>query len=278
MAIEVPSLSGVEAKLGRARTHLSTLEESIAAVIGPNLQRFVLDDHDTNGWHALRVYGVPSIDPDWSLLVGDCVHNLRAALDHLAWQLILLDGKTPTKDTQFIIREVPFNKGGQPIEPEFNPRITDPKIRARIEDVQPYRGVNGELSDPRVNPLWVINRLDNIDKHRLLLVMACVPKVLGMWWGLPSHSMGPQVRINGHALNNGSPVAWFDFLGSKPPTDFDPHPAIEIMLNEAGVKRMLRWSIIEALDNLVWWVEDFVVGKPSPYPALYQSGFRQFFP
>ena len=40
----------------------------------------------------------------WGVLLGDALHNLRSALDHLVWQLIRLDsGKDGTTDSQFPI-------------------------------------------------------------------------------------------------------------------------------------------------------------------------------
>jgi hypothetical protein len=45
---------------------------------------------------TLRVIVPPPLD-EWSLLFGDCVHNIRAALDHLAWEL----DSAPEKSTTF---------------------------------------------------------------------------------------------------------------------------------------------------------------------------------
>ena len=41
------------------------------------------------------------IPVDLSLVIGDAVHNLRSALDHLAWQLVLANGQTPTTQTAY---------------------------------------------------------------------------------------------------------------------------------------------------------------------------------
>src|SRR5260370_40101662 len=48
---------------------------------------------------TLRVETPAPLD-DWSLIFGDCVHNLRSALDHLAWQL----DAQPDASTAFPIR------------------------------------------------------------------------------------------------------------------------------------------------------------------------------
>ncbi len=33
----------------------------------------------------------------WGILIGEFVHNLAFSLDHLAWQLVLLNGGTPNE-------------------------------------------------------------------------------------------------------------------------------------------------------------------------------------
>jgi hypothetical protein len=32
---------------------------------------------------------LPEIDEEWGLMVGDAIHNIRCALDHLWWQLAI---------------------------------------------------------------------------------------------------------------------------------------------------------------------------------------------
>ncbi len=36
-----------------------------------------------------------------SLVIGDIVHNLRSAFDHLAYQAVIAGGDTPTTNTEF---------------------------------------------------------------------------------------------------------------------------------------------------------------------------------
>jgi hypothetical protein len=94
------------------------------------------------------------------LLLGDFVHNLRSALDHLVCQLSLLEGPTDCSDTQYPIC---FNKG------RFNQlkgnwlKGVSARHRAAIEKTQPYHGRR-----PESHPLAVLDWLDRIDKHRVL--------------------------------------------------------------------------------------------------------------
>ena len=45
----------------------------------------------------------------WSVLIGECLHNLRSALDYMVWDLVILEtGKPPVGDkTQFPIFTAP---------------------------------------------------------------------------------------------------------------------------------------------------------------------------
>src|SRR5260370_40854892 len=40
------------------------------------------------------------VDPELSVLIGDCVHNLRSALDYLVLQLAGLEGKSEDAETK----------------------------------------------------------------------------------------------------------------------------------------------------------------------------------
>src|SRR5437879_6743083 len=73
--------------------------------------------------------------PRLSVLLGDCVHNLRSSLDHIVWQLVLANGRSPGKHAQFPILDKP-PKG------IFSPndiRGVSEEARALIESVQPYQ-------------------------------------------------------------------------------------------------------------------------------------------
>jgi hypothetical protein len=40
--------------------------------------------------YRFYIHDLAPPDPDLGLIIGDCVHNLRACLDHLAFQLAIL--------------------------------------------------------------------------------------------------------------------------------------------------------------------------------------------
>ena len=92
-----------------------------------------------------------------SLLVGEITHQLRSALDHLAYALVMAAGNTPTRRTAFPVLTT---------RPASGLRIDGgvaPAALAAIDDLQPY-----QRRDATAHPLHVLTELWNIDKHRHL--------------------------------------------------------------------------------------------------------------
>jgi hypothetical protein len=253
-------LSGVDRKIEWAKRHLADLKKSIDDTLKAHPCRFVGQMNPKTGEYVLGVQGLPAMDPAWSLSVGDIVHNLRSALDHLAWQLVILDGGTPDENTQFPIRDSPFNKRGQWVRPQLRPEVKSPHILDALEEVQPYFGPYGEPAVYAESQLWRVHRLDIIDKHRLLLVVRAALNVGHMWWGSWGDDPPPSVWLNTSPLQDGDDVARFDFRGHEPPPEFDPHPGISITLNEAAVLDLAYMPVTGVLESFAWWIEWYVVG------------------
>jgi hypothetical protein len=88
-----PSLDGVRGKIGRAKDHLEDLKGVIKA--RPNteaFQRFSTDEQSKEGFVEFAAKHPPEVSIPARLLVGDVVHALASALDHLVYQ--------PSVDTQ----------------------------------------------------------------------------------------------------------------------------------------------------------------------------------
>lgn len=104
--------------------------------------------------------------PDhWPLLAGEAVQNLRSALDHAVYAVA---GRSKS---QFPIFTNPD---------DFQARSKDAlrgvpeAMRATIERAQPY---NRAPKNPRRARLAVLNALSNLDKHRVLAVVASATRL-----------------------------------------------------------------------------------------------------
>jgi hypothetical protein len=173
------SLEGVELKLERAKDHFTALTEQIAAhVRDPETYGMVLEVNQQRR-PVLLIERIKKPDPRWAVLIGDCVHNLRSALDHLAFQLMLGNRSGPVprdlyKSSAFPImlsgrkwakRVGKGDRKGQPTNDSGLYKIQGVSAIAAdlIESLQPYH----RRKNPETRSLWELDELWNADKHRL---------------------------------------------------------------------------------------------------------------
>lgn len=107
----------------------------------------------------------------WAVQLGEIIHDLRSSLDHAVWQLILDNKKRPRPYvTGFPVsdNEVAFLEGRRGRKPGI--RVIDgvsDAARALITELQPYKAL-ADGDDPHLTTLFILNKLWNIDKHRML--------------------------------------------------------------------------------------------------------------
>jgi hypothetical protein len=161
----VDALEGVRLKLERAERVIKELNEAVIAYLAEHPYEVVGEFERERSEYVLRGR-VTKSTAYLSVIAGDATHNMRSALDHLAWQLALLTTSTPYDRTQFPIALSPgeFNsKSGQKMIGDLSP-----KHRALVETFQPYN--RSEEPDAPFAPhaLRDLRFLSNTDKHRLL--------------------------------------------------------------------------------------------------------------
>jgi hypothetical protein len=159
-------LEGIGAKLRRASEVLQSIREEEAQYIVPGeygprvgIERSI-PERGGEGGIACRAFLEPGPPPRIGVLCGDVVHNLRSALDHLANALVVANGGAPKEGsggTQFPIHV----GGGVSVAHRPGPGASASAMWI-LEKVQP-----GDITDP----LAVLNRLSNVDKHRTVNVL-----------------------------------------------------------------------------------------------------------
>jgi hypothetical protein len=98
------SLEGVELKLKRAKEHFEALAEAITAFVRKPDTYTMLLEVNAQRSPVLRVEDIEEPRSDWTVLIGDCVHNLRSALDHLAFQLLVGNTSGPVPRIGEVLR------------------------------------------------------------------------------------------------------------------------------------------------------------------------------
>jgi hypothetical protein len=147
-------------KIGRAYEHLQQLKAEISKY---REDPYLISRHDDleNSRHRVRIENRPTIDL-LGLLPGEFAYCLRSGLDNLAWQLALLTTDQPRRDTCFPID----SKEPSATDKTYGKRCRDIPDRAIevIDSLQPYKA-GAAFKD---HPLWQLNKLCNMDKHRVV--------------------------------------------------------------------------------------------------------------
>jgi hypothetical protein len=165
------SLEGPIAKLDRAKTHFQALNRSIGAFKRSKTHDFIVTKFDPDTGEKvvhLKILKEPK-NPEWGLLLGDMLHNLRSALDHLVWQLVLLSGEKPRRQNQFpIIRtKAEYWEATRNRSESARDRMlvgVSEDHRTFIDLVQPFNA----RDEPEGTSLAILSWLSNADKHRVV--------------------------------------------------------------------------------------------------------------
>jgi len=190
-----PDFDGIWAKIDRAKEHRDTLKSEVGTIDGagavvPPSNRIGLSlefDHQS-GYHVFRAKAVLPEERlrRWGLLMGDVVHNLRGALDHLVWQLARFhcrgDEPRNAEKVQFPLRDklpppgTPPEDFGSMNAPGRPGPLHDvaPEHRAIIEGYQPYNGGH-TYGGFTAYPFYWLREFSNRDKYRVIILAAPFP-------------------------------------------------------------------------------------------------------
>jgi hypothetical protein len=167
---------GPRLKIKRAKEHIDDLIRAVDEFFAepPPPYTFRVEDEYDTGDLVYRAVVNPYSDKwlsDVALIAGDAIHNLRSALDFVAWQLVEVNGTRPSRRTSFPVADSwkEFENAG----PGYIKGASEQAVEL-LRKVRPYKGGN--------NALWRLHRLDVADKHRLLLaVQGSYKDVTGTW-------------------------------------------------------------------------------------------------
>ena len=174
-------LIGCRIRFNRALEHLRVLDEAIESFKETQVSRIPGKFDQDSGNYLFQMEGRAVPKREWSALIGDVLHNLRATLDYLAWELV--DSHSPGQGTSGT--EFPIFMDSDLFE-RSAPRKTKgmaPRAIAVVERLQPFNESPRDLHRSE-NRLWVLQSLVSTDKHRTLTLTA--EAVAWHWEGLPS--------------------------------------------------------------------------------------------
>lgn len=165
MSQVLPNYEGIGAKIRRGADQARALKadmDRFCAEVRRSIVHEVQDDGEEQTW-VFRGE-TPKAPIDWSVRLGEILYNLRSALDHLVWQLVLANGQEPGRHTAFpIVR----HEGAWGKQARNELRGVSQADVNTIRRIQPIEGGPGLPFDAL--GLWRLHSLCNIDKHRHLV-------------------------------------------------------------------------------------------------------------
>jgi hypothetical protein len=170
-----PDLTGVRLKLDRAKVHIDAIRAKTERFVerDPPPFGFRVEQRElSDGVVKYTLFAIVREQPprDFAPMIGDALHNIRSALDHLVYELAPSDVRDSV-NTQFPIYkdEAAYRQRGE----KKIPGIVGDE-RTLIERVQPW---HASPRRPEADPLEILRTLSNRDKHRLL-----VPVIAAVSW------------------------------------------------------------------------------------------------
>lgn len=263
-----PLLAGVRSKIVRAQHHFADLHERIKTALSPSPENdrkgATTYKIDEKGHSVISLRKTEPLDSNLPLIVGDCVHNLRSALDHLVYQLAILNGAGPdaASKTAFPIYLKP-NVFKNVVNDKVAPFISSTAL-TEIEALQPYNATD----PPELDPLWVLSQLDNFDKHRLLVVVAQEVRLDSFE---VSTSAGQRIKQSvpdseWHSAVEGAELLRFDFSTGSP-------VAVNVKIKTATT---VKFANVGALWD-GWIVEDVLDQTGGVVESVVDSFGKKFF-
>jgi hypothetical protein len=202
-------LSGPIAKLDRAELHLDALTNEVRQEIELNGQRMETRYNPIDeSLSSIFKEGQPVPRSKWGLILGDAVHNLRSALDHLVAVMVADTGNKVHRTHQFPIFDQPSDWQSKVVKPPKNRRGFLDFIGAAhvavIEEVQPYQPATG------LKTLATVRDFSNTDKHTLIHVVRrrlTARPIVTAFHNIPATITEVTYSDPGSALEDGAEVA-----------------------------------------------------------------------
>ncbi len=260
-------LDGTRLKIVRAEEHLDTLDGENRAYMDDQPYEIVheRDEERSSDVYRFHVRQPPPLR--LSILMGDCLHNLRSGLNHLAWQLVFADSGTPTTQTDFPIFKAESDFRAHKKRKKAPTGVAggvSQQAAALIERLQPYNKTDGS---PEEHPLWILHYRNNVDKHRRLslttLGTSNTQITLTNTAGHPISALQFLDHPRGAGpVDDGTEVGAFPIL-DNPEMKINMQGTAFVALNEATVPnhRPIGYIVEESLE----FVRDVVVPGFEPF-------------
>jgi hypothetical protein len=201
-------------------------------------------DIRTEPYVTLEGDGFAQPNPRMYTLAGELLHDLRSSLDHLAWVLVVVNGGEPTRDTSFPVLKVrpAANRKGIHPKPGVAGGVSEAGA-AVIDAAQPYQWKERFAE----HPIWVLDKLWNIDKHRHVVLRGI--KLPTLTIPIRPIAFSFTLQLDGASVDG----AELRLVPDDPNVNVDFRATAQVILHEPeeGVSEPLRATLEDLHDAVV---------------------------
>lgn len=262
------SLAGVDKKIQRAMFQVNQLDRQLAAFTNHEPFTVRVDKEPVEGGYVGRLVALqnPSVgEPDVSLvlLAGEILYQLRSSLDHLVHQLVILSGNEAklrdSRKHQFPIFET--QAGYKERSAGMIAGVSD-EIAGMIERQQPYVH---RPDGPRDDALWILQDLNNTDKHRLIPVAVVGIDVVEATGNARS---GKLFTVQSPDIVLEHEKVFFSFTWNVPDDRIDARVTCAVAFQQA----MSPYGVTLGMDGLLYSIISRVNHVVEAFRPLFEGG------
>jgi hypothetical protein len=208
-------------KIDWAEEHIRNLRERFRIFADSNPYSFLTKADPKTGDLTFSLRFQNPMPPEFGLIIGDAIHNLRTALDHMTWELIGLDNGTQDGSLHFPSREV---------RNDFE-AVCDGIKTPRADTKAFFKGLAVYIGGQRQS-LNGICILDNSDKHKIITPLVSAGSVsnfriinpdgsVGVTFGTTTVAIGPDGYFNIMRMRGGATLELDNNTKATPEVFFD---------------------------------------------------------
>ena len=241
-----PDFADARIKLPRERKHIADVEAAISSFLKEDFYHLRLEKrHEFN---ELILDSLHQPNKDINALVGDAISNLRSVLDYVAVAIV----SPVTGNSESI--GFPFADNAKGFAGEVTKRsiglFASTLVDHFIDEVQAYRGGKGET-------YWILNKLRNIDKHRLLISTV---NIAGVYITAKMGGMMMEDCFFGSTEGQSTNMILFP-AGLVIDFAYKPRPAFEVRLSEPPF--IERTPVVDFLNKAARDIENLLSALSS---------------
>lgn len=213
------TVEGCHAKVNRAEKLLDGGAVEWRAFLNTNPWPHWIDDRTEPGWHRIYFDFSTPLPQRFAVIIGEIAHDLRSALDHLAWREAVECVGLEKAESNAPVITFPLAQRSADFKSAKALRYVGKDARTVMERHQPYK--RGKGKGPK--SLGLLHWFNRMDKHRTLqAAMIGAPNFftlahLGITFAPNARVMAVEPRIRrGRSLEGKTEVVRLRFAANSP--------------------------------------------------------------